>query len=128
LLLRRDYDWQAGDHADWLEVDLRLVGKVRIKRHRGCMGPHLADLDGVPIGAGAHRSDRASGATGSGDVLNDKLLAQSAREMLADDAGNDVGRPTRSEWNDQCDGAGRIDLCPRDPRYGRKSDGARSQM
>ena len=42
------------------------------------MGSHLTDLDGVAVGTGAHCSGRAGGAAGSGDVLDDKLLAERA--------------------------------------------------
>ena len=95
VLPRRDHDRQAGDHADRLEIDIRLVGEVRIERHRGSMRPHLTDLDGVAVGSGAHRSGRAGGAARPGDVLDDELLPERAREVLADDAANNVGRCRR---------------------------------
>src|SRR5262245_43703026 len=30
----RDEDWLLDDHANWLEIDIRLVGKVGVKRNR----------------------------------------------------------------------------------------------
>jgi hypothetical protein len=128
FLPRRDHDRQAGDHSDRLEIDIRLVGEVRIERHRGSMRPHLTDLDGVAIGSGAHRSGRAGGATRPGHILDDELLPERAREVLTDDAANNVGRSAGSERNDHRDRPRRIGLRPCDPRHGRQRRSARGQM
>ena len=108
----RDDDRQSGDHADRLEIDLRPVGEVRIKRHRGSVRAHLPELDGVAVGAGAHGSDRAGGAAGAGDILDDELLPERAREVLGNDAANNVARSAGSERNDDRDRPVRIGFRP----------------
>src|SRR5712691_5367074 len=92
------------------------------------MCPHLTDLDSVAVGAGAHRSGRAGCAAGPGDVLDDKLLPERAREVLTDDAGNDIARPAWSERNDHCDGPRRICLRPGDTREGRERGSTRQMQ
>src|SRR5260370_444013 len=92
------------------------------------MRPHLADLDGVAIGAGANRWGRAGGAAGPGDVLDDELLPEHAREVLTDDAANNVGCPAGSERNDHCDRPRRIGLRPRDAWQDWQRGSARGQM
>jgi hypothetical protein len=128
VLPRRDHDRQAGDHSDRLEIDIRPVGEVRIERHRGSMRPHLTDLDGVAVGSGAHRSGRAGGATRPDHILDDELLPERAREVLTDDAANNVGRSAGSERNDHSDRPRRIGLRASDARDNRQRGGASGQV
>jgi hypothetical protein len=49
-----DKERLLGDHANWLEIDIRLKGEVGVKGDREGMGPCVTHLDGVPVGFGAH--------------------------------------------------------------------------
>ena len=128
LLLGGDDQRKRGHHADRLEIDIGLVGEIRIERDRGGMRAHLAHQDGVAVGIGAHRAGRADGAAGAGDVLDDDLLAQRVRHVIADDAGGDVGRASGRERHDQRDRARGIVLRARNERQYRQRGNARRQM
>src|SRR6202011_5749505 len=109
-------------------IKLRSVGEVRIKRHRGSVRAHLPELDGVAVGAGAHGSDRAGGAAGAGDILDDELLPERAREIVSDDAANNVARSAGSERNDDRYRPVRTGLRPAGARESREQGSAQSHM
>ena len=67
------------------------------------MRAHVAHHDGVAVGLGLRAARDAGRATGAGDVLDHELLAERARHVLADDAGDDVGRPAGGERHDHGD-------------------------
>src|SRR5262245_64206030 len=92
------------------------------------MGPCVTHLDGVPVGFGAHCPYCASSATGPSYVLDDELLSERARHVLADDAGSKVGVPARGKRINDRDGTRRIGLRQRDPRHGRQRASARCEM
>jgi len=84
--------------------------------------------DGVAVGRRGQSAGDARGAAGAGDVLDDDLLAQRLGHVIADDAGDDVGRSAGGEGHDHGDGPSRIGLrlCSagkRQGRCGRKADG-----
>ena len=82
----------------------RVVLEVGIERGGGGLRAHVADRDRVAVGRGLGDAGHARGAAGAADVLDHQLLAQRARHVLADDAGDDVGRPARGERHDHGDG------------------------
>ena len=92
------------DQPDRLEVGVRLVGEVGIKRYRNRVGSQMPDLDGVTIRTGAHSPQRTGGAAGACDILHDNLLPERARHMIADDPGRDVARTPSRERRDHLDG------------------------
>ena len=92
------------------------------------MRPRLALQDGVAVGVGAHHPGRADGSAGPNNVLDDKLLSERAREVLTDDADNEITRPAGGERNDDRDWPRRISLRPCDSRHGRQSGSTRYQM
>ncbi len=57
----------------------------------------MAERERIAIGIGARGARRAGGATGTGDILDEELLPERARELVRDDAGGDVGRPAGGE-------------------------------
>src|SRR5262245_57582147 len=122
-----DKERLLGDHTNWLEIDIRLKGEVGVKGDREGMGPCVTHLDGVPVGFGAHCPYCASSATGPSYVLDDELLSERARHVLADDAGSKVGVPARGERINDRDGTRRIGLRPCDTRH-RQRGSARGQM
>jgi hypothetical protein len=67
------------------------------------MRSHVCQFNGVAIGTCAHRTDRAGGAARTHHVLDDELLAERARHVLADNARNDVGGPARGEGHNDRD-------------------------
>src|SRR3954469_19955946 len=67
-----------GNYANWLEIDIRLEGQVRVKGDRKGVGPRVTHLDRVPVGFGAHCAYRADSATGPNYVLDDELLSEPA--------------------------------------------------
>ena len=92
------------------------------------MRAHLPELDGVAVGAGAHGSDRAGGAAGAGDILDDELLPERAREVLGNDAANNVARSAGSERNYDRDRPVRIGFRPAGARESREQGSAQSHM
>jgi hypothetical protein len=71
------------------------------------VGSHLAHFDGVAIRISAHCPGRADGAAGSNDVLDDDLLAQGSRHVLANYAGRNIGRTAGGEGHNHGDRSGR---------------------
>ena len=67
------------------------------------MRSHVGQFNRVAIGICAHRTDRAGGAARPHHVLDDELLAERARHVLAENASNDVGGPARGERHDDGD-------------------------
>ena len=64
------------------------------------MRAHVAERQRIAIGIGACGSRRACRAAGTGDVLDDELLPERARELVRDDASGDVGRSAGGERHD----------------------------
>jgi hypothetical protein len=60
--------------------------------------------------SGLHSTRGAGGAARADDILDDELLAERARHVLAEDAGNDVGRSACRKRHDDRDRPRRIDL------------------
>src|SRR6516164_3555774 len=120
-------DGNRNDQTDRREVNIRFVGKVRVESDRGGVRSHLTHLDGISIGVGAHCPDRASGATGAGDVLDDYLLAEGARHVLAHDAGSYVRPSTRGKRYNHRNRPGWIRLRGCDLRHHRQHGSARGQ-
>ncbi len=110
VLSRHQQHRKTGDHADRREIELRIVGEAGIERDGRRVRSHVAQLNGVSIGVCAHRTRRAGGAARPDDVLDDELLPERARHVLAQDAGNDVGRPAGRERHDDRDRPRRIGL------------------
>ena len=110
LLFAHDHDGQAGDQADRREIDFRVVGEAGIERDGCCVRSHIAQFKRVAIGVGTHRPHGAGGAAGPDDILDDELLPERARHVLAENPGNDVGRPAGAKRHDDGDGPRRIGL------------------
>jgi len=72
--------------TNWLEIDIWLVRKVGVKRERERMGSCVTHQDGIAVGSCAHCAGRARRTAGPSDILNDELLAEQPRHVLADDA------------------------------------------
>ena len=84
--------------------------------------------DRVAIGRRIERGLHADIAGRAGSVLNDKLLSQVIRQVLADDARHDVVGTARRKRDDPVHRARRIGLRPRDTRHGWQRRSARGQM
>src|SRR5215831_15131649 len=82
--------------TNWLEIDIWLIRKVRVKRDRERMGSCVTHQDGIAVRSCAHCASRARGTAGPSDILNDELLPEQPRHVLADDASTDVSCPARS--------------------------------
>ena len=91
-----------GNKANRLEIHVRLVGEVGIKRDRGCVRAHVAEGQRIAVGIGACDSRCACGAAGASDIFNDKLLSERAGELVRDDATSDVGRSAGGKRHDYC--------------------------
>ncbi len=113
ILARDDEDGLIDHEPDRREIGVGLVGKVRIDGDGRGVGSELPHLDGVAVGRGPHRPDRAGGAAGPHHVLDDDLLAERARHVLGDDARRDVGRTAGGERHDHRDRSRRKSLCRR---------------
>ena len=84
--------------------------------------------DGVTIGSCAHCAGRASRTAGPSHVLDDKLLAEQPRHVLANDARSNISCPARSDRHDDRHRARRIGLGPSYMRHGWQRGSARCQM
>ena len=116
------------DDADLREAFRRIVFQVRIERRRRRLRPHVADRDGVAVRRGLGGAGHAEAAAGAADVLDDEGLAERAAHVLADQAGDDIGRPAGGERHDDGDRFGRILLRQRRRAQRRQRDEtARSQ-
>src|SRR5262249_37788358 len=80
-----DKERMLHDHANRLEIGIRFVGEIRIKRYRDRVSSHMAHLDRVAIRPAAHGAERTDRTTGANDVLYDELLTERARHMFAYD-------------------------------------------
>jgi hypothetical protein len=43
-----------GNHANWLEINIRFVAEVGVKGDGEGVGPDVTNLDGVSVGFGTH--------------------------------------------------------------------------
>src|SRR5438552_5818274 len=84
--------------------------------------------DSVTIWRSAECGLHADIAARTDPVLDDELLAQMIRQILADDARNDVVGAARRKANNPVHRPCRIGLRPRDARKRRESGGTRCQM
>src|SRR5499425_3744411 len=92
------------------------------------MRSSLPYLNGVAVGRGPHRPCRAGGSAGAYNVLDNELLTQRARHVLANDAGTHIGWTAGSEWNDDRDRACRIGLRTSQTRQRRQYGNARAEL
>jgi hypothetical protein len=92
------------------------------------MCSHLTHEDGVTIRIGAHCTGRAGRTACAWSVLNNDLLAERPRHVLANNAGSNVGSPAGSERNDQCNRSRRIALRPDSLRHRRERGSGGGQM
>src|SRR5262249_41363683 len=84
--------------------------------------------DRVAIGYRAEHRLHADIAARAGPVLDDELLPQMIRQILADNARDDVVGAARRKRDDPVYRPRRISFRPRDPRDGRQRGSARGQM
>src|SRR5437667_7898402 len=123
--LRRErwvYRHNEGDRVDACdgcnvaeEVEIEFLVKRRIDRGRG------ADQEqGVSVRRRIHDQLRTNIAAGSWPVLDDKLLAETLRQPLADQTSADVGRSAGGKWDDDAHRPGRVGLRPSEARQGRQ--------
>ena len=112
--------------ADVIEIGSGVVGQLGAGRHRGRMRAHVAEADRVAIGFGVLAAQRARGATGSGDVLDDDALAEVLAHDFAQDAGRNVRRAACRKRYDQRDWTFRPGLCSGGQGGDTKGDGARA--
>ena len=122
IFLRQDQYRRTCHQTYGRKVHVRLVGEVRIERDRGGMGSHVTHLDRVAVGGGARRSRRGGRAAGTERVLDDDGLTEAAGHVIADDAGNHVGRAAGSKRYDQGNRASRIVVGLRSSRAGGKAE------
>jgi hypothetical protein len=80
------------------------------------MGSRMTHQEGVTVGSCAHCSGRASRPAGPSHILNDELLSEQPRNVLANDASSNVSSPSSSYGHDDRDRPCRIRLCPREAR------------
>src|SRR5215510_3856706 len=86
--------------TNWLEIGIWLVRKVGVKRERERVGSCVTHQDGIAVGSCAHCAGRARRTAGPSDILNDELLPEQPRHVLADDASTNVSCPASSDWHD----------------------------
>ena len=67
------------------------------------MRAHVAGDQRIAVVGGVLGLGGSGGAAGADHILDHDLLAERARHMLADDAGNHVGRTACGKGNDQGD-------------------------
>jgi len=93
----------AADHADGREILDRVVGEGAAERRRNRLRARRGDADSGAVGRRLrHRLD-ADIAAGAGAVFDHDLCAEGRRELLRDDARNDVGAAAGRERHDQAD-------------------------
>ena len=126
ILARQDQDRRAGEQSHRLEILLRVIGELGIKRHGGRVRAHMPRDQRIAIIGGARRARSGGGAAGADNVLDDDGLTERLRHMAGDDARDDIGRTACRERHDHGDAARRIGLRQRLRRHQRKS-GQRSQ-
>jgi hypothetical protein len=102
------YNQQRSLHSqtDRLEVDIRFVGELGVEPDRDGVRSDVAHFNGVTVGSGAHGSDRARGASSAREILDDELLSERARHVLAGHARRNVGSSARGKRHNYRD-------CPR---------------
>ena len=102
-LLGNDEDRRAGHQADWRKILGRVIFEIGIERRGSAVRSHVAHHDGVPIRLGLDAASDAGSATGAGHVLHDDWLAERLLHVLADDAGDGIGRTTGCKGHDHRD-------------------------
>ena len=119
----RHHQHQLGIHqrGDRHEVAHQLVGPIRIERLDGGLG-RRDHQQGVAVGRGFRGLRGADDGAGAGAVLHHDRLTERLAQLLAERAGEHVGRPARAERHDHADGAVRIVLRGSRKREGRKHD------
>src|SRR5258705_8657430 len=101
----RDDACDGDDVAE--EVEIKFFVKRRIDR-----GRRADQEEAVSIRRRIHDHLRTNIAAGSRSVLDDKLLAETLRQPLADQTSDDVGRSAGSKWDDDAHPPPRIGLRP----------------
>ena len=71
ILARQDQDRRAGEQSDRLEILLRMIGELGIKRHGGRMRAHMARDQRIAVIGRARRARGGGGAAGADHVLDD---------------------------------------------------------
>ena len=105
------------------EVETKFLVKRRIDR-----GRRADQEECVSVRRRIHDHLRTNIAAGSRPVLDDKLLAETLRQPLADQTSDDVGRSAGGKWDDDAHRPRRIGFRPRDAGCGRQGGGAGGQM
>src|SRR3954453_20009848 len=119
----RDRD-DARDRCDVAEeVEIEFFVKRRVDRGRGA-----DQKEGVSVRRRIHYHFRTNIAARSRSVLDDKLLAETLREPLADQTSDDVGRSAAGKWDHDAHRPRRIGLRPGDASCSWQRDSARVQM
>ena len=126
ILARQDQDRRAGEQPDRLEILLRMIGELGIKRHGSRMRSHMPCYQRIAVIGGLRRARGGGGAAGADDVLDDDGLTERLRHMAGDDARDDIGRTACRERHDHGDAARRIGLSLR-LRSKHSQSGKRSQ-
>ena len=90
---RRNQRYRA-EIAGW------IVGKLLVNRGGNRLARGDAEQQGVPVGRGLRHRICAYGSAGAGPILDNKRLAQARRELVGDDAREQVGRAARRKGRD----------------------------
>jgi hypothetical protein len=98
------------EQHDRSEITFQVVGQFMVDRKVDRAGADRALYQRVAVGRGTGRRLGADVAAGTGTILDDNLLAQSAPGALGDHTRDQVGRPAGGERNDQVDRPRRITL------------------
>ncbi len=99
----------AGERRKVLD---RVVARLLQQEHVVAVGLVVAEDDRVAVRLGASDAPRADCARGAGHILDDHVLPEGLADLLADDAGNRVGRSAGRVGDDELDHAARKRLCP----------------
>ena len=89
---------------DDAEVAQRVVWQLAVDMRIHRQRPGRSAGNGVAIGGGCHQGLQTDDAVGAGAVVDDDLLADSFRELLADDARHEIGAAAGREHHDHADG------------------------
>ena len=123
----RHNEGDRDDACDGCDVAEEVEIEFLVKRHID-RGRRADQEEGVAVRRRIHDHLRTNIAAGSRPVLDDKLLAETLRQPLADQTSDDVGRSAGGKWDDDAHRPRRIGLRPRDARHGRQRGSARGQM
>ena len=100
LRIDDDHLRHAGDQADRNEVGLQVVVELGVHRRRDRV-VHRAHEEGVAVGRGLARDRRAHRATGAAAVVDDHLLAETARQHGGERARERIGAAAAGEGHDE---------------------------